>query len=424
MSDTSISRLSSDKTPDKPPGPGALRPYWQVTFAAFIGWFLDAFDQTSLMFTLPDIARDFGCNIASLGSVLLGQAAGRFVGNTSWGWLADHYGRKPAFMLGVLWFAIFSAMTGLSHNLWSLMIIQFLFGVGFGGEWTASATLLMETVPGLLRPMASALMMSGYEVGYFAAAAAQAFILPHYGWRMLFFIGIIPALLSLFIRARVKESPVWLATRRQPALAAKPDNSNAGISHKIAGFDFGAAAFQAVGLMSFLQFQKAAIYTFYPTILRDSQHLPPQALFWPITLYCLGSVIGKLLCGRLAEHFGDRKIMISAIFIVMLVIWPFLSPGSWTVLLLSALIMGGAASGIFALVPHYLAQRFSARQRSFGMGASYAVGSLGQGLASKFVPLLGPSAASLPLSAIGFVLGTSMVSAIILAIKPGKMPDY
>lgn len=192
----------------------ALFPYWQVTFAAFMGWFLDGFDLTTFMFTIPDIARDFGCTISMLGGVLLGQAIGRFIGNTAWGWLADRYGRKPAFMIGVLWFAIFSALTGFSHSLLTLMIIQFLFGIGFGGEWTASAALLMETVPASLRPLASAMMMSGYELGYFAAAGAQALILPHFGWRVLFFIGIIPAFLSLFIRIGVKESPVWLAQKQ------------------------------------------------------------------------------------------------------------------------------------------------------------------------------------------------------------------
>lgn len=122
----------------------------------------------------------------------MGQSIGRAVGNTGWGWLADRYGRKPAFMLGVIWFAVFSALTGLSHHFYVLMAVQFMFGIGFGGEWTASAALLMESVPAWTRPMASALMMSGYEVGYFVAAGVQALVLPHYGWRVLFFIGLAP----------------------------------------------------------------------------------------------------------------------------------------------------------------------------------------------------------------------------------------
>ncbi|MXV43881.1 MFS transporter [Saccharibacter sp. 17.LH.SD] len=391
-----------------------LRPFWQVTLASFLGWFLDAFDQTTLMFTLPDISHDLGCSISLLGGVLFGQSLGRAVGNTAWGWLADRYGRKPAFMLGIVWFALFSALTGLSHSLWMLMIVQFCFGVGFGGEWTASAALLMESVPATLRPIASAIMMSGYEIGYFAAAATQALLLPHYGWRLLFFIGLIPALLAIFIRIGVPESPLWLANHHKNTQYPKTRRR----------FSWSGAALQAIALMSFLEFQKAAIYTFYPTILRSNHHLSPQMIFWPITLYCLGSFLGKLLCGTLAERFGDERIMQAAIVIVMLSIWPFLCASSWSFLLISAFIMGAAASGVFALVPHYLAQRFPSDQRSFGMGLSYALGSIGQGLASKLIPVLGPTVATLPISAIALVLGSSAVSAGITTLKPRKLPKF
>jgi len=397
----------------------ALLPYWQVTFASFLGWFLDAFDQTTLMFTLPDIAHDLGCTIADLGAVLMGQSIGRALGNTGWGWLADRYGRKPAFMLGVVWFAVFSAMTGLTHHFYVLMAIQFMFGIGFGGEWTASAALLMESVPAWTRPMASSLMMSGYEVGYFAAAGVQALVLPHYGWRVLFFIGLAPTLLALFIRIGVPESPVWLRNREARLAQRHEPRAPAKLRPR---FKLTGAAFQAIAFMGFLEFQKAAIYTYYPTILRGSHHLSQQAVFWPVTLYCAGSFGGKVLCGWLAERFGEVRVMLSALIVVMLTIWPFLSAPGWNTLLIAAFVMGGAASGIFALVPHYLAQRFPSDTRSFGMGLGYALGSIGQGMAQKFVPMFGPTALTLPLSAEIFVLTTSVVTGAIALIRPKELP--
>ncbi|GBR70170.1 MFS transporter [Gluconobacter kanchanaburiensis] len=397
----------------------ALAPYWQVTFASFLGWFLDAFDQTTLMFTLPDIAHDLGCTIADLGAVLMGQSIGRALGNTGWGWLADRYGRKPAFMLGVVWFAVFSAMTGLTHHFYVLMAIQFMFGIGFGGEWTASAALLMESVPAWTRPMASSLMMSGYEVGYFAAAGVQALVLPHYGWRVLFFIGLAPTLLALFIRIGVPESPVWLRNREARLAQRHEPRAPAKLRPR---FKLTGAAFQAIAFMGFLEFQKAAIYTYYPTILRGSHHLSQQAVFWPVTLYCAGSFGGKVLCGWLAERFGEVRVMLSALIVVMLTIWPFLSAPGWNTLLIAAFVMGGAASGIFALVPHYLAQRFPSDTRSFGMGLGYALGSIGQGMAQKFVPMFGPTALTLPLSAEIFVLTTSVVTGAIALIRPKELP--
>lgn len=392
-----------------------LKPFWRVTFAAFLGWFLDAFDQTALLLTLPDISHDFGVTISAMGTVLLAQSIGRAVGNTGWGWLADRYGRRLAFLLGVLWFGVFSAATGFSHSLISLIVIQFLFGIGFGGEWTASAALLMESVPGKSRAMASAIMMSGYELGFLAATAAQAVILPHYSWRLLFFIGLAPAVLALFIRWGVQESPVWtLKQERQKGL-------NGAAPQPKAKFILTLAAVQAIALMSFLEFQKAAIYSLYPTILRNVHHLTPALVFWPIGCFCIGSLVGKLSCGALASRFGDLRVIIGTLLVVILTIYPFLSAETYPVLLVSAVIMGLAASGVFALVPHYLAKRFPSDTRSFGMGLSYAIGSLGQGLAGKLVPVFGRNL-GLPLSAQLFVIGSSVIVGAIAWAEPDELP--
>ncbi|MBA5726521.1 MFS transporter [Bombella mellum] len=417
---------ASSSSPGDRPGFGALLPYWQVTLAAFSGWFLDAFDQTALMFTLPDIARDFGCTLAALGSVFLAQALGRAVGNTGWGWLSDRFGRKPAFTLGILFFALFAALTGTTHSITTLVIIQFLFGIGFGGEWTASATLLMESVPGPLRPLASATMMAGYEVGYMAAAGAQALILPHHGWRMMFFIGLLPALLIIFVRLRVKESPIWLAAQEEKKKrnGQAPSEPAASFWQTVRQF-WNGAAFQAVAFMCFLEFQKAALYTFYPTILRDSHHLSPQLIFWPVSLYCLGSLTGKILCGALATRFGEGLVMRVALVGVMLLIVPFLSAGPWVILLASAFFIGAAASGVYALVPHYLSQRFPDAGRSAGMGTSYAVGSLGQGVAGRLVPSLAPlMAGGLPVAATVCVLSGTFISIGITLFRPKDVQDF
>ncbi|TPW34585.1 MFS transporter [Oecophyllibacter saccharovorans] len=410
-------RTAHDRTPPGVPGFSALLPYWPVTLAALLGWFLDAFDQTTLLFTMPDIAHDLGCSLAALGSVLMAQAVGRALGNAGWGWLADRFGRKPAFMLGVLWFSVFTALTGLSHSLLMLMVVQFMGGIGFGGTWTASATLLMESVPERLRPMASALMMSGYELGYLVAAAAQALILPHYGWRVLFFIGLLPALLSFFIRLFVSESPAWRHVRQDRAEAGKAKTGNTGKPHRTP-LSWTPAALQAVLFMTFLEFQKAAIYTFYPTVLRGTHHLDPQQVFWPVSLYCVGSFLGKLLCGVVATRLGNTRVMLCALGLSAAMIWPFLCAPDWPLLLGSAFVMGMAASGIFALVPDWLAERFPAAQRSFGMGLSYAIGSLGQGVASKLIPYLGRTPATLPLVAVGLVLSSSAAAAVTLLYRP------
>ena len=389
-----------------------LLPFWQVTLAAFLGWFLDAFDQVVLLLALPDIGKSLGASLVAMGLVITAQSAGRVLGNTGWGWLADRYGRKLTFMVGVIWFAVFSGAAGLAWSYAAMLAIQFLFGIGFGGEWTASAALLMESVPARTRPLASAIMMSGYEFGFFAAAAAQAVILPHYGWRALFFIGIAPALLAIFIRIGVPESPVWLKARARGAHTAKAPRQR---------LRLGPAALQAIAFMLFLQFQNAAMYSFYPSLLRDVHHFTPGMVFPASAAYCVGSILGKPVCGRLALRFGVRGVLLAYLALTVLIVVPFASGGTLTVLLAGAFAMGFFGNSVFALVPHYLSQRFPSDVRSFGMGVSYAFAAMGQGIAGFVVPW-GGGMIGLARAIELFVVAGSAATALVAAREPARLP--
>ncbi len=394
-----------------------LAPFWRVTLAAFLGWFLDAFDQVVLLLALPDIGKSLHVSLVAMGLVITSQSVGRILGNTGWGWLADRYGRKLTFMIGVIWFAVFSGFSGLAWSYAAMVVIQFLFGIGFGGEWTASAALLIESVPPRSRALASAIMMSGYEFGFFAAAAAQAVILPHYGWRVLFFMGIAPAILAIFIRVGVAESPVWLRMRAEKAQAA---NRPAEVAPR-PRFRLEAAARQALLFMCFLLFQNAAIYSFYPTLLREVHGFTPSMVFPAIAAYCLGSIVGKPVCGWSASRFGERRTLLVYLLLTVLDVVPFASGGSMPVLLAASLFMGFFGNSVFALVPHFLAQRFPSDVRSFGMGLGYAVASAGQGVASFLVPWAG-GVVGLARSIELCVLGGSVITALVAAREPAHLP--
>ncbi|MFT9366882.1 MAG: MFS transporter [Gluconobacter sp.] len=389
-----------------------LRPYWRVTLAAFLGWFLDAFDQVALLLCLPDIGKDLGVSLTAMGIIITAQSVGRVVGNTGWGWLSDRYGRKLTFMIGVIWFAVFSGATAMTWTYLAMLVVQFMFGIGFGGEWTASAALLMESVPPRTRSLASSLMMSGYECGFFAAAAAQAIILPIWGWRALFLIGVVPALLAIFIRRGVPESPVWLKLQSMPKQQ---------VQRRRFGFRLDGAALQALIFMAFVQFQNAAMYSFYPTFLRSDRHMSPADVFPFIAAYCIGSLLGKPLCGVLASRFGDRVVFMLYFALTALGIWPFISAHNMTVMLAGAFGVGMFGNSIFALVPHYLSQRFPSETRSLGMGTSYAVAALGQGVAGFLVPMLGVIY-GLPAAIIGSVLVGTVLVASIVAYRPAVLP--
>ncbi|CAI9120199.1 MFS transporter [Brytella acorum] len=401
-----------------PPGPQAssltiLLPYWRVTLAAFLGWFLDAFDQVALLLCLPDMGHSFGVDLEAMGVVVTAQSIGRAFGNTGWGWLADRYGRRLTFMLGIIWFAAFSGATAVAWSYVMLVVIQFLFGIGFGGEWTASAALLMESVPARARSLASALMMSGYEVGFFVAAGAQAIILPHYGWRAMFLLGILPAILAIFIRIGVPESPVWLKMRRSPE--ARMARVSGGM------FRLDGAAIQAIAFMAVLQFQNAALYAFYPTLLRTEHHLTPGQLFPMIAAYCVGSLMGKPICGALAARFGDRRVLLGYLVLTLVVFVPFVRAASPMLMVVTAFAVGGVGAAVWAVVPHFLSQRFPSATRSFGMGTSYAAAAGGQALSGLVIPWL----------ALRLDLGTAMIASVfagtavvaaILLYRPSTLP--
>ena len=399
------------------PGPtplALLRPHWRLVLAAFLGWFLDAFDQVALLLVLPAIGKDFGVSLTLMGLVITAQSLGRIVGNTGWGWIADRYGRRLAFMAGVIWFAACSGFTSLAWSYGALVVIQFLFGIGFGGEWTASAALLMESVPQKSRAIASSLMMAGYEVGFFAASGLNALLMPHFGWRALFVVGIAPALLTIFIRLGVAESPVWLRTQTARA-------GNAARSVPAPRFRLTGSAWQACAFMATLQFMTASLYSFYPTLLETVRHFGPNQVFAAITTYSIGSILGKLVTGRIATRFGHRPTILGCLVVTIAGIVPFASAPSTSFAMATAFVVGASSSGIFALVPHYLSLRFANAVRSFGMGLAYAVAAFAQAIATAALPASGRSF-GLALTIEIFVIASALAVAAVVFRAPRDLP--
>ncbi len=388
---------------------GIVSRQWRVTVAAMLGWVLDAFDQMILIFLLVPLSRQFGVTMVAMGAMLSISTYSKIAGNIGCGVLADRFGRKPIFMIGVIWFAFFSGMTGLAWSYTALLVIRTLFGFGFGGEWSASAALLMESLPARARSFASAIMMAGFEIGYFMAAAANAVLYPTLGWRALFFIGMLPALLALFIRRGVPESPVWLATRGAAKRGTRPR------------FRLTAAAFQGWLFMAMLQFQNTAIFTFYPAFLQTVRHLSPMQVFPYAATYSVASIIGKPCIGLIASYWGQRPTIIVYLLISIPAAIFFTLVGDPAGLYLGAVLMGVIANSIFGLVPAFLERRFLPDHRSFGMGFGYAVAGFGGSAASLAVPLLARSIGLAEAMAVVIIAG-SVLAGAVAAVNPRTMP--
>src|SRR5260370_669447 len=186
-----------------------------AVIAGFLGWTLDAFDFFLVVMTLTAIGREFGRSDSTIAFSLLLTLLFRPVGAFVFGLLADRYGRKLPLMLDIVFYSVIEVLSGLAPNYTSFLVLRALFGIGMGAEWGVGASLVMEKVAPRWRGVVSGLLQEGYAVGYLLAALCYAFVFPHWGWRPLFFLGGAPALLALFVRARVEESEVWRTTRQE-----------------------------------------------------------------------------------------------------------------------------------------------------------------------------------------------------------------
>src|SRR4051795_10395732 len=188
----------------------SLSPEQRNTFVAcFLGWALDAFDFFLLTFVIPPLAHDFGTSIANLSYAITLTLAMRPVGAFIFGLLGDRFGRRLPLMIDIVFYSVMELLTAFSPNYTVLLIFRALYGIGMGGEWGLGASLAMETLPTQARGLFSGVLQQGYAFGYLLAAVVYWIVFPLFGWRGLFVAGALPALLVIYIRSQVPESPVW-----------------------------------------------------------------------------------------------------------------------------------------------------------------------------------------------------------------------
>src|SRR5258706_8436608 len=177
--------------------------------AGFLGWTLDAFDFFVVTFLLDDLAKSFGVTKGRIIFSLTLTLVFRPVGAIIFGMLADRFGRRIPLMANVIYFSLMELLPGFATTFTQFIVLRALFGIGMGGGWGVGASMALENTPRKWRGVLSGLLQSGYSVGYLLAAIASRTVLPHFGWRWMFWIGALPALLALYIRTKVPESAAW-----------------------------------------------------------------------------------------------------------------------------------------------------------------------------------------------------------------------
>jgi SHS family lactate transporter-like MFS transporter len=379
---------------------GWTRAQKRAVLASYLGWTLDAFDFFLLVFVLRDVAAAFSTSLTSVALAITLTLAMRPVGAFVFGRLADRYGRRRVLMLDVALYAFFGFLTAFAPSLAAFLAVRALFGIAMGGEWGVGASLAMESIPVASRGFVSGLLQSGYPSGYLLASVVFGLLYPHVGWRGMFVVGLAPALLVLYIRRGVEESPIFGASR--------PTRLRIGaflLRH------WKRAAY-AVLLMTAFNFLGHGTLDLYPTFLEKQRHLAPATVSLIVIGYNVGGILGGLALGTLSQRIGRRRAMLAPLC-ALPAIWLWAFAPSVLLLAIGAFIVQFFIEGSFGIIPAHLAELSPPEARASFTGTVYQLGNL---IASS-VAVLETSMAerhggdlSLPLAAVAIVAALAVAA--------------
>jgi len=346
-----------------------------IVVAAYLGWTLDAFDFFLMVFMFKDIAATFNVDVKSVAEASFLTLAARPIGAFVFGRLADRFGRKPTLMWNILAFSLLEAASGFAPTLWSFLALRFLFGIAMGGEWGIGSALTFETIPTRARGVVSGLLQAGYPSGYFVAALATGLLYDTLGWRYMFLLGIVPAILVFFIRMGVEESPAFLEKR-----ISKEDNNLFEAlrrNWKIAVY--------AVTLMTAFNFFSHGSQDAYASLFLKVQHgFDTQRAATMTAIMNIGAILGGIGFGFLSERMGRRRTIVIAAALALPVI-PFWAFGTtpW-VLGIGAFLIQVSVQGAWGIIPVHLNELSPAEIRATFPGFVYQLGNL---IASRNLPI-------------------------------------
>ena len=348
-----------------PAGHEESKDFLNALIASFLGWTLDAFDFFVLVFAVPTIAEEFHVDLPEIAKTIAVTLAFRPVGAFIFGLLADRYGRRLPLMLDLVFYSVVEVLSGLAPDYKTFLILRALFGIGMGGEWGVGASLAMEKVPPKWRGVLSGILQEGYAVGYLLAACCYFFVFPKWGWRPMFFIGGLPALLALFVRFKVKESAVWERTR--------PPNWS-GVGRAIVS-QWKLFLYLSC-LMMMMNFASHGTQDMYPTFLKLERGFSPRQVAVIVVIYNIGALVGGILFGLYSDRFGRRRGMATAFLLatVMIPLWAY-APNT-PLLVLGAFLMQFMVQGAWGVIPAHITELSPDSVRGFLPGLAYQCGVL------------------------------------------------
>jgi len=333
--------------------------------AGTLGWMLDAFDFFVVVFLLDALAAHFAVSKSSIVASIALTLAMRPLGAALFGLLADRYGRRKPLMAVVAYFSLIEVLSGLAPNFTVFLALRGLFGIGMGGYWGVGASLAIESAPVERRGLASGLLQGGYPIGYLLAAVAARLILPAWGWRPMFWAGLIPAAITLYITSKAREPEAW-RHHHLPSVAGLI---------RVAAQHWRSFSYLLL-LLTLMMFLSHGTQDLYPDFLKSAHHLSANAAAYIAMIYNVGAVLGTILIGYSSEHLGRRGGIIMALLlcIVMIPAWAF--GRNLALLVGGAFLMQAGVQGAWGVIPAHLNELSPDAVRSLFPGLVYQLGSL------------------------------------------------
>jgi SHS family lactate transporter-like MFS transporter len=336
-----------------------------AVFAGFLGWTLDAFDFFLVVLSLTAIAQEFHRSDKEIAFSITLTLAFRPVGAFIFGLMADRYGRRLPLMIDLVFYSAVEVLTGFAHTFTTFLVLRALFGIGMGGEWGVGASLAMEKVPPRLRGFLSGVLQQGYALGYLLAAVCYFFVFPRWGWRPMFFIGGLPALLGLFVRFRVKESEVWQKSRH---------SSWSNLGREICSH--WKLFLYLTLLMMMMNLSSHGTQDMFPTFLKRYWKMKPTQVATITAISMVGAICGGTLVGFLSDRFGRRRTMIASFLCAIAVVPLWAYAPTLALLVLGAFLIQFMVQGAWGIIPAHLSELSPDSVRGFLPGFAYQCGVL------------------------------------------------
>lgn len=386
------------------------RNQWYALLAGKIGWALDAFDVLLYVFCLKPIMDEWHLNPAVAGFMVTLTLFASAFGGIVFGVVADRIGRKNALLTTVILFSVCSGLSGLAQNLVQLAIARTLLGFGMGGEWASGALLVSETWPAKHRGKAIGLMQGGWAIGYIAAAIAAVTVLPLFGWRVMFFLGIAPALFAVWIRTKVEEPEVWVNQKKKEQ--AEPKMKGGFL--QIFAPDLLRFTLLSTLISTFVMFAYWGLFTWLPSFLASPIEKGGAGLsivkapMWMIPMM-VGAYFGYVSFGFVADKIGRRPAFAAYLILSAILVCVYGNTRNQTALLLMGPFIGFFGSGYFSAFGAFVSELFPTRARGSAVGFTYNAGRMVSALAPTVIGFFASKygvGGALTITSIAFIAGS------------------